>query len=228
MATIDWEFQDTNRVLAASLECSGERRLQSGKRGWYQVSDHIPWRLNWRLQVRCSITEPKEGYKLPIPTESRREIVFDKEECGALGTLNIAARRLALSFRIPDCLNPPSKKSFIWQGAIFLDDRPFHCQAKLVIIDPKDGSFVRRIAAASTHAGGIEFVSLGGSVFAMVRDSDARGRKERIIAKARERQAEYVIGKPDEKGRTGINIAAHQRILREAEAFVDCHPSASD
>lgn len=227
MAAIEWEFQDTNRVLAASLECSGEPRLQSGRRGWYQVSDHIPWRLNWRLQVRCSITEPKEGYKLPMPNKSPRETVFDTEECGALGTLNIDAGRLALSFRIPDCLNPP-KKSFIWQGAIFLDDRPFHCQVKLVVIDPRDGSFLRRIAATSTHTGCIEFVSSGGSVFAHVRDSDGRGRKERIIAKARERQVEYIIGTPDEKGRTRVNSVAYLRILSEAAAFVDCHPSGSD
>lgn len=227
MATIEWRFLDTNQVLAASLECSGKPLLQSGKLGWYHVSDHIPWRLNWSFQVRCSVTEPKKGYKLPMPASGLTEISFDTQDCGALGALNIDAERLALTFRIPDCLDPP-KKSFIWQGAILLGKQPFHCQAKLVIINPNDGSFLRRAAATSTHTGGIEFVSSSGGVFTTVRDSEVRGRGERILAKARERRSEYLVGIPNEKGRTRIDSRAYLRILGEAQAFVDSHPSVPD
>ena len=164
---------------------------------------------------------------MPFPTKESSKVVFDTKECVGVGALNIDGEHVDASFHIPDCLEPP-KKSFIWQDAILMADRPFHCQVKLVIIDPDDGSFLRRTAATSTRNGAIEFVSSGGDVFARAYDSDLRGRRERIMAKARERKVEYLVGTPDEKGRTRINNAAYLRILIEAEAFIDSHPSVSD
>ena len=217
MAAIECEFQDVGRVLVALLRCSGEPQLKSGRQGWYQVSDHLPWRLNWCLQVRCTIAEPKEDYKLPLPANSSNEMIFDPNYCGKL---NIDERHLALSIRVPDCLDPPKKKSFIWQRAIFLAGRPFHCQVKLVMIDPGDGSYLRRTAATPMRAGGIQFVSSGASgesVLADVPDSNARGRSERIEAKARELRSKAPMG--------NTNIF---KIMAEASAFVDSHPPEAE
>jgi hypothetical protein len=221
MAAVEWEFQDTGRVLAASLECSGEPRLQNGKRGWYQVSDHIPWRLNWHLQVRCLIAEPKKDYKLPMPDKGQRKIILGTERCSALGSLDIDTKGLALSFRIPDCLDPP-KKSFIWQGGIFLAELPFHCQIKLVMIDPKDGTRLRRVAATPARTGGIAFISPSGDDLGHIHDSEVRGRSERISAIAMERQSEYLMGLPDG---ARISPVVLFRILAEAQEFVDSRPS---
>ena len=217
MAGIDWKFQDADRVLAASVDCSRDGLLESGKRGWYRVTDYIPWRLSWRLQVRCSIVELKENYKLPLPNVGCREFIFDPTYSGRL---TVEDQLLSLAFRMPDCLDPPTRtgKSFIWQGPILLASKPFHCQVKLVIHDPKDGTYLRRVAATPERVGGIQIVSSGmkrESVVALVSDSESgRGRHERIVAKIAEGQPERV------KGNGTIYIKAYL----EAANFVDSNP----
>ncbi len=221
MPDVDWEFHDTGRVLAASLKCCGEPRLESGKRGWYQVSEHIPWRFNWQLQVRSLIAEPKADYGLAMSPKGQRKITFDD----GLGWIDIDGESLALSFRIPDCLDPPKKKSFIWQGGIYLAETAFHSQIKLVIVNPKDGSDLRRFEATSTRTGGVAFVSPDGRDLGQIRDSEVRGRSERIRARVREKRPEYLEGTPDSKGRTRINQRSFFDTLAEAAKFVDSRPA---
>jgi len=94
------------------------------------------------------------------------------------------------------------------------------------MIDSKDGTNLRRTAATAMRAGGLEVVSrraTGEMILARMQDSDARGRGERISAKARELQSEYERG-----GNTGAKTPTDLKILDEAIEFVKSPPSGPD
>ena len=175
MRSIEWEFQNADPLLVGTLECASEPALlESGKPGGYKVSEHIPWRFDWKFQVRCSVTEPKKDYKLPLPPPGRQEFIFDPSYCGGL---NVNRKRLTLNFRIPDCLDPP-RKSFLWQGPIYLADRAFHCLAKLVMLSPQGSNVLRRRQCDEDRSGGIEFLVFNGNqdvVIGEIQDSEYRG-----------------------------------------------------
>lgn len=183
MSNIEWTFHQNGQELKASILCLGDGRLESGKRGWYFASEHIPTRLgNWRLQIRFTLVEPKTGYNSGPPLKAGETIIFDPDYAGSL---EIEGKLVTLTFRIPDCLNPPNKKSFIWQGPVQFAGGAYHSQVKLVIIDPQDGTFLRRFAATPLSNGGIlvKRSSDPASVdMSRLSDSNCRGREGRISA----------------------------------------------
>lgn len=78
--SIEWEFKHAGQLLVATLECADEPALlESGKPGWYQVSQRIPWRFEWKFQVPCSVTELMKGYKRSLPPLVRPELMAQVE-----------------------------------------------------------------------------------------------------------------------------------------------------
>ena len=65
------------------------------------------------------------------PLNSKREFNFEPDYCGSL---SVNDGRLTASFRVPDCLDPPEKKSFSWKEDIVLGERAFSvvCNYKFV------------------------------------------------------------------------------------------------
>lgn len=220
MPPVTLEFSGGGAVLTGSFLCASEPELlESGKRGWFVASTHIDWRSNWCLKVHCSITEPKPDYGHPRPRDETCEFDFDPSYCGRLV---VADRLISVSFRVPDCFDPPRKKSFSQGQPILLGEKMFHCQMRLELRGPRDGTYLRRRAATSDRVGGIEFMypGAGGDVrMAYAPDSaTGRGREERIQAFLDARRAEY----------RGSNFGRFYKILEEARHFVDSHPSLDD
>lgn len=207
------------RRKPAAIKLS-DQALKSGKNGWLAVSPHIDWRWGWSLKVHCPLTEPRSTYRLPRPPDGVCEFVFDPSYCGKLV---ISDRYVNFTFRIPDCLDPPGKKSFDWGQPILIGDRMFHCALRLELRGPKDGSYLRRRAATPERNGAVEFVTPSASgdvVMATVQDSDAgRGRHERLHAFLDEHRTRYRLESSD--GRTGVNNEAFWRTMTDAKEFVD-------
>jgi hypothetical protein len=166
MVPIELEFQKTGELLLARFECQGEpAMLTTGKRGWFAVSRHIPWRFGWELKVHCPITVPGRDYGYPRPASGTSVFAFEPKYCG---TITIEDRALTLAFRVPDCLDPPKKKSFNWGKPILLNGQMFHCAARLETRAPKDGSYMRRRPGDAERASGIEFVVPQGDQVAVI------------------------------------------------------------
>ncbi len=230
MVSVDLEFRKGGAVLFAGFECPPELELlESGKRGWLAVSRHIEWRCGWSLKVNCPITEPGPTYKFPRPPSGTSEFDFDPDY---LGKVVVCDQRVNVTFQLPDCLDPPEKKSFNWARPILIGDRMLHCALRLELRSPTHGTYLRRRAATAVRNGGIEFVMPGLNrdiVMAAIQDSESgRGREERIQAFLEEHRAAYGIGLPDEKGRTRVNGEALTTILLEAQEFVKRNPSLPD
>ncbi len=227
MVSVDLEFRKGGTVLFGGLECPPELELlESGKRGWLAVSRHIEWRCGWSLRVNCPITEPGPEYKFPRPPSGTPEFDFDPDYCGKLV---VSDRCVNVTFQIPDCLDPPKKKSFNWGRPVLIGDRMFHCALRLELRSPTDGTSLRRRAATSARNGAIEFITPGANgdiVIDTIQDSESgRGREERIQAFLEEHRAAYTIGTPDKRGRIPLDNQGFQNIILEAVEFVSSNPS---
>jgi hypothetical protein len=224
------EFRENGRLLLGTFVCRGEPGLlKSGKRGWLAVSRHLDWRCGWCLKLHCPVTEAAQR-----PPDRQREFTFDPNYCGRLV---VDDGRVTAYFRVPDCLDPPGKKSFNWRAPILFGEQMFNFQLRLEMRPPRgDASYLRRRAATRFDVGGIEFVSpnvTGDTVLGYVPDSEAgRGRKDRISAFVHEHRSEYVVGEPytDARGNTVQNIDSlqHLRLVAKGLEFVDRHPSSAD
>jgi hypothetical protein len=174
-----------------------------------------------------SINRARTHLRLSRPQDGVCEFVFDPNYCGKVV---IGDRYVNFTFRIPDCLDPPGKKSFNWGQPILIGDRMFHCALRLELRGPKDGSYLRRRAATPARNSAVEFVTpgaIGDVVMATVQDSDAgRGRHERLHAFLDEHRTRYKLKAPD--GRTRVNNEAFWRTMTDAKEFVDSNPSLPD
>jgi hypothetical protein len=163
--------------------------------------------------------------------------------------LVVEDRHVTVNCRVPDCFDPPEKKSFNWGKPILLGERMFHCQLRLELRGPGDGTYLRRKAASPRRVGGIECLSLrpeGETVIGLIQDSEAgRGRCERVEALVRERweaamkeHPEYLAGAPKTRtyptgphttqGLTWLGVQAWVKYGAEAEEFVASHASTAE
>jgi hypothetical protein len=140
-------------------------------------------------------------------------------------------------FRVPDCLDPPEKKSFNWSAPILFGEQMFNCQLRLEMRPPRgDVSYLRRRAATLMDVGGVEFVSPGvdgDTLLGYVPDSEGgRGRQDRISAFVHEHRSEYVVGEPytDAGGNTvqNFDLSRYHRLVEKGREFVDQHPASAD
>jgi len=216
-------------VVAAEFSCDGDpARLESGKRGWLAVSDEMDLLCGWRLRAHCSVTEPGRIYGYRKPPAGTNNYVFEDWYCGGM---EVDKRKIVARFRIPDCFDPPEKKSFVWGRPILIEEKMFHCQLRLEL-RAREGGRLRRRAATHECAGGVEFVksrSEGYAVIGFIRDSDdGRGREERISAYCRKRLSEALGEEPYKDSRGYMNQRAKSIWFAaqiEAGTWVDANPS---
>ena len=115
------------------------------------------WRLDWKLRLSVSITEPRASYGYPQPTPKP---VRHRPHCrsfwgnGEVGTEFLVENDIVeVIFPIPDCIGP-LKKSWgaVNGGPILLSSGIHHCQAQILAMPPKYNSSLKR------NNDGIEFV----------------------------------------------------------------------
>jgi hypothetical protein len=231
---VSLQFADNGSVVAAEFECIGEPSpLKSGKIGWFAVSEEMDWCSGWRLRMQCSITKTLENYGYPKPRPGTTAYTFDPDYCGNLA---IEDRKIAIRLQIPDCFDPPTRKSFNWGQPILLDERMYHCALRLELRSRKIEGHLRRKHATPERVGGVEFLSSGPNgdvVIGFIPDSDGRrGRVERVDAILTQRNSEYVVGAPyrNAQGRLlrRIDLVERIKVRQQACDWVDAHPSQLD
>lgn len=226
------QYTQDGSGLTAEISCTGDPgQLKSGKRGWLAVSDELPWSFGWHLRLHCPVTETRQGYGYPRPAAGTKNYSFEEKYCG---DLSVDSRTIRVRFGIPDCFDPPDKKSFTWGRPILIEEKMFHCALRLEL-RARDGGHLRRRGATPQCAGGVEFLSSGGDgdvVIGFRMDSEGgRGRHERIDAYCRQRLAEHFGGAryTDSKGyMTQRAKSLWFAALHEAGAWVDAHPSRTE
>lgn len=192
---MELEFGEGGTVVVARLSCLGEPGLlQSGKRGWFERSTHLEWRCGWRLCANWSVTAPGPDYSYSRPEAGKHRFGFvdsvSRWRPWDLGRLVVEGRSLTARFVIPDCFDKAPFKSFAWGEPILIEGEMFHCQLRLEVHGPRDGSYLVRRTATRDFVGGIDFMSADEEILAQVCDSegaDGKGRVERVLAMWRER-----------------------------------------
>jgi hypothetical protein len=215
VSKVSCEFQDRGAKFVAEMDCISPGRLESGKLGWFFVSDHIPWRCGWYLRVHCSITIPEGRYGYPKPADGT--ILFPlktRSDC-AVGSLDVRGRLVRAEFSLPDCFDPP--KNFVHGFPILIQDTLHHLQMRLESRPPKpnDGTCVERYPATGDRRAGVRFRQGDNVILSLPDTTTERAGEERFRAKIAELRAE--------RGITSKYIGG---MWLEARQYVDNHPEA--
>jgi len=157
---VDIRFEEAAHKAVARIDCrGGPHTLEGGGTGWFEVAD-TEWLHGWRLRVQASVTVPKPGYGFGKP----HPVALDGQPDARLFRADdyvrviVCGHRVDVVFPIPDCIYPFKKSGWGCSegGPILVADCIYHCQARLQVRGPRDGSFLRRTGTC------LEFVRASG------------------------------------------------------------------